>query len=412
MPTVLTPHITPQTHPLRFLLYLEWVLIGLVIVSELALIRLRLPHDPKLNLLGLGLFLLMGLRLPQRSPVKETYTLLAGGLTLLLSWMGGLRLFQLLYVVMVTRNCLMFAGWQRSLITVIAWVLCGWTQWQRLQYFALFRRAAFVERVGALWLSFVLLMGLVFLFLQLLVTAVLQERQSREQLAVTNAQLREYALRIEEMATLQERNRIARDIHDSLGHSLTVFNLHLAAALQLLDSDPDEAKQLLTEAKQLGSIALRDVRQSVATLRSNPLQGQSLEEAIATLIDDFQRSTGVTPNFRYRVNLPLPDQLETAVYRIVQEALTNICKYATATQVNLWIQTDLSIPTNPTLHLRIRDNGKGFVATQTTSGFGLQGMQERTLALSGQFNLVTAPGKGCQIQTIFPICLCSEPHQQ
>jgi signal transduction histidine kinase len=107
-----------------------------------------------------------------------------------------------------------------------------------------------------------------------------------EELAVANAQLREYTLRIEELATVQERNRIARDIHDSVGHALTVLNLHLEAALKLWQTDPESATEFLTEAKQLGSHALKEVRQSISTLRVDPLVGLSLPDAIADLVED------------------------------------------------------------------------------------------------------------------------------
>jgi signal transduction histidine kinase len=252
-------------------------------------------------------------------------------------------------------------------------------------------------------LSFAILFGLALVFLQLLVDAVLSERQSREKLAITNdkleranAQLRQYALRIEDIATLQERNRIAREIHDSLGHSLTVLNLHLEAAWKLWNSDLDEATEFLVEAKQLGSTALNDVRQSVFALRSDPLESQSLEEAITSLSENFRRSTGVSPKSSITVSYPIPAEVKTVVYRIVQEALTNICKYAAATEVKIQICTTTD------LHLVITDNGKGFNFNQNTTGFGLQGMRERTLALGGKFEVVTFPASGCKIIVNLP----------
>jgi signal transduction histidine kinase len=195
------------------------------------------------------------------------------------------------------------------------------------------------------------------------------------------------------VATLQERNRIAREIHDSLGHSLTAFNLHVEAALRLFNSDPEEAKELLVEAKQLGSNALQSVRESVGTLRSNPLQGKSLTAAITQLTEDFARSTGITPDVSMQTPMPLPDDQAIAFYRISQEALTNISKYAQATTV--------SIAISPT-QLQITDDGRGFDPTQTTSGFGLQGMQERTSAIGGEFQLVSAIGRGCTVVVTVP----------
>lgn len=385
---------------LRFLLYLEWILLGIVALSEI-LPRLpfgQLTRSPLLNLVGLGVFALMGLRLPSRPAAKSLYTTVELGLFLLLTTVGGIRLFTLLCVVLIVRNCLVFEGYVRSAVATIAVVLCISLQAQRFRTLELFRTAIFVDRGGFLLLSFAVMFGLIVIFLQALVNAILAERRSREELAIANMRLRQYALRIEDQATLQERNRIARDIHDSLGHSLTACNLHLEAALRLLQTDPKEAKTLLIEAKQIGSTALQDVRQSVAALRTNPLQGRSLDQAIATLIEEFRRSTGITPICQIALYAPLATDIQITVYRIVQEALTNICKYAAATAVDIALQTS-----SDRLQVIVQDNGQGFDPNQTTTGFGLQGMQERTAAIAGTFELTTTPQKGCRIAATFPL---------
>ena len=388
-----------QRHPLRFLLFLEWVLLGTVAVSEVVGISpFQVPRLPGLNLVGLSLFALMGLRHPDRRWVRFTYTAVELGLVLVLSFVGGIRLFHLLYLVLVIRNCLIFDGWTRSSISAIAFILCTWIQTYRFQNLPMLRSVILPERFGLIWFSLALLFGLVVLFLQLLVNAVLAERRSRDRLAAANEQLRRYALRIEDQATLQERSRIAREIHDALGHSLTVFNLNLEAGLRLLNSDPAEARELLTEAKQIGSQVLQEVRQSVAALRSDPLQGRSLPEAISTLVADFQRSMNLVPTCEFAIDQPIPNEIKTAAYRIVQEALTNICKYAAATQVTIQIRT-----TSTALEVKIQDDGMGFDRQQNTTGFGLQGMQERTLNLDGSFEVITAVGAGCRIASTFPL---------
>jgi len=389
-----------REYPLRFLLYLEWILLGIVAISEFFPRSPfgQLPRSPLLNLIGLSIFVLVGLRLPSRPVAKVLYTAFELGLLLLLTTLGGIRLFTLLYVVLIVRNCLIFDGHYRSAVAAIAVGMCISFQAQRFRSLELFRALVSVDRGGFLLLSFAVMFGLIVIFLQALVNAVLAERRSREELAIANTRLRQYALRIEDQATLQERNRIARDIHDSLGHSLTAFNLHLEAALRLFQTDPEEANALLLEAKQIGSTALQDVRQSVAALRSDPLQGRSLDQAIATLIEAFRRSTNLTPSYRMAVDKPLASDSQITVYRIVQEALTNICKYAAATAVDITIQTN-----GDRLQVTVQDNGKGFDPNQTTTGFGLQGMQERTAAIAGSFELMTAPQQGCKIRATFPL---------
>ncbi|NJR50623.1 MAG: response regulator [Leptolyngbyaceae cyanobacterium CSU_1_3] len=203
--------------------------------------------------------------------------------------------------------------------------------------------------------------------------------------------------RIEEMVVIEERNRIARDIHDSLGHSLVALNIQLEAALTLWQADPDRAQSMLVEAKQLGSEALQAVRESVSAIRSDPLQGQRLEGAIVTLAEEFYHLTDVLPACQIDLSQPLPNPINHVVYRIVQEGLTNICKHAAATIVEIQIQT-----TDAGLSLTLRDNGRGFQSAQPVAGYGLQGMQERAEAMGGQLEIVSQPGAGCQINAHFP----------
>jgi signal transduction histidine kinase len=197
---------------------------------------------------------------------------------------------------------------------------------------------------------------------------------------------------------VEERNRIARDIHDSLGHALVALNIQIETALTLWQDNPDTAYEFLREAKQLGSNALQAVRESVSDMRADPLQGQLLEKAIATLTQEFHRTTGILPECQLDLSQPLSNSVNTVVYRIVQEGLTNICKHAAATAVQIQIQTNPAVG----LLLRIQDNGKGFRVDANRAGFGLQGMRERTIALEGQLEIVSEPGAGCCITARFP----------
>lgn len=232
----------------------------------------------------------------------------------------------------------------------------------------------------------------------------LQLQEQNRRLQQTEAELRraleqERALnqRIEEMVTLEERNRIARDIHDSLGHSLVALNIQMQTALTLWRTDPDRAHLYLVEAKQLGSEALQAVRQSVSAIRSDPFQGQLLEGAIANLAEEFYHLTDVLPECQVDLSQPLDNSVNHVVYRIIQEGLTNICKHAEATLVQIQLQT-----TDAGLSLSLQDNGKGFQLEQPLLGYGLRGMQERVVAIGGQLEIVSEPGVGCRITANFP----------
>lgn len=397
--------IHPRNHPFPFLLYLEWALVAIALVAELAPAPFRDSRYPVLMMASMAGFGLMGLRLPVgRLLPKVLYTALEFGLVGIVTATGfrGLRLFPFLYLVLVIRSCLMFKLPGRLMVAAIAFGLFLLALMRRVNHMGV-RVPDFVQdRVRPLIVGFALngalLFGLALLFVLLLVNALLAERESRNQLTSANDQLRQYALQVENLAMVQERNRIARDIHDSLGHSLTALNLQLEGALKLWDSNPDRAHQFLTEAKRLGSTTLQDVRRSVATMRTDPLQGRPLEDAIASLCANVQQSTGVLPSLTVQLATPLSAEIRNALYRIVQEALTNASKHAAATQISIALtQTPIA------LELTIQDNGRGFAPEQTPTGFGLQGMRERTLALGGAFTLDSSPGKGCRIQVQIPL---------
>jgi signal transduction histidine kinase len=246
-------------------------------------------------------------------------------------------------------------------------------------------------------------------FILLLMNTILSERKSKEELASANKKLRKYALKIENQATLEERNRIAREIHDSLGHSLTALNLQLETGLKLWQSNPEKAKEFLTRAKALGSTALQEVRDSVSAMRSyrdssgvshniKPWQGESLEKAIIALLNDVKHSTDVAPLHIINLEYSLDNDISVPIYRIIQESLTNICKYAKASEIKLEL-----FMMSGELHLQIQDNGVGFNPEQNTTGFGLQSMRDRAMALGGNLEIETSPGHGCMITVIIPL---------
>ncbi|MBD2388491.1 sensor histidine kinase [Cylindrospermum sp. FACHB-282] len=394
-----------KNHPFRFLLYLEWILLAIAVLT--AMLPSPSPRFantvPELAIFSLTIFGLMGLRLPtSNNIVKITYTACEILLLLLTGAYGGrtARLFPFLYIILVTRSCLIFQQLGRLVVTCLSFILFLLTLNYRSPKFPLPPQVQerLQERFWFFTLSLVLLFGLSLVFVLLLMNTVLSERQSREKLAIANEKLREYALQIQNQATLEERNRIAREIHDSLGHSLTALNLQLETAVKLFPSNPTKAQMFLARAKELGSKALQDVRQSVSTMRNHPLQEQSLEQAIGILAEDFHRSNGVLPIYQINLIYPLPTEISTAIYRISQESLTNISKYAKASAVKL----ELTM-TAENLRLIIQDNGRGFDLQQNSTGFGLQSMRDRTLALGGELKINSAHGCGCQIIVDIPL---------
>ena len=386
----------------RLLLNLEWLLLVTALFMEV-LLPFQLSRSLLLRVGAIVCFGLMGLRLPTgKLQTKLLYTALEFGLILLPITQNGFfnRSVFLLCLVLVMRSCLVFR--RSGQLVVLGLSLLSYTT-------LLLAKPINPEKFKlAIWdwrLSNALLFSLTLIFALLLINALLSERQSREQLEIvyqeletTHAQLRQYALRIEDQATLQERNRIAREIHDGLGHTLAAQTIQINNALIFWKAEDNKSLTFLKQAKQLGAEALLEVRKSVSVLRSNPLQGQSLEIALKKLLTDFQRTTGIDVTSNIYLPLSLSAEVNTSLYRIVQESLTNISKHAQAQSiiVSLYFQEGM-------IHLAIEDNGTGFNPTQNTTGFGLQGMRERAAALGGQFNLSSKPGSGCQINVSLPL---------
>jgi signal transduction histidine kinase len=237
-----------------------------------------------------------------------------------------------------------------------------------------------------------------------LVNKLLAERQIRQQLALAHEQLQEYSAKIEDLAAVQERNRIARDIHDSLGHALTSLNIQLQTAGKLWQKNPNQAHFFLAQAQKLGTIAMKEVRQSVGTLRADQGDNQPLEVKLQALIDNFRSGTGLNIRSKIADCPQLLPQIEKTIYRIVQEALTNIAKYAQATEVEIELEI-----TEEKMYLTVQDNGRGFNLNQQPTGFGLQGMQERVNAVQGHLQIKTSPSSGCKIIVEIPLSRVTEP---
>lgn len=390
------------TYPsFRLLLYLEWLLLATAAFMEV-LHPFRSFWSPLLRVGAIALFGLIGLRLPTvRLGRKLLFTALEFSLILLPIVCEGLssRSSFLLFLVLLMRSCLIFR--QPGQVTVLGLALISYS-WLILSKPIL--REKVIATVWEWRLSNVLLFGLTLVFALLLINALIAERQSREELeiahdklAITNEQLRHYALRIEDQATLQERNRIAREIHDGLGHTLAAQTIQLNNALLFWKSENEKALEFLKQAKQLGSEAFLEIRKSVSVLRSHPLQGLSLESAIDKLLQDFQRLRAIEVSKSILLPVPLSQEMNTTLYRIVQESLTNIHKHADATMVTVGLQQHAG-----QIHLSIFDNGKGFDPAQNTTGFGMQGMRERVAAAGGQFAIYSESGNGCRISVSLP----------
>ncbi|WP_165360827.1 sensor histidine kinase [Candidatus Chloroploca sp. Khr17] len=234
--------------------------------------------------------------------------------------------------------------------------------------------------------------------------ALLQERRAREEtqhllheLAEANDQLTRYAAEVAQLATMRERNRIAREIHDSLGHYLTVIGVQLEKAIAFDAVNPEEAGLAVKAAKGLTDDALTEVRSSVGALRETD-ETFTLQSALNVLVQNMQRS-GLSVNVRWRGDEEgFSEQQLLTLFRAAQEGLTNVQKHAGAQQVLIEVSLDAETAT-----LRLADDGIGFDwQAMQTGGYGLQGLRERVELVQGEMTLDRSPAGGVQMVVVLP----------
>jgi signal transduction histidine kinase len=220
-----------------------------------------------------------------------------------------------------------------------------------------------------------------------------------EDLQEAHGQLQEYALRVEEMAVLEERNRLAREMHDTLGHRLTVASVQLEAAQRLCPTDAERAAGLVGTVREQVREALAELRITVATLRTPVQEDLQLRSSLRRLMDQFEEVTGLTVNRVLPEELPpLPNAHRQALYRAAQEALTNVQKHARARQV--WLVLAVG---DGAVSLLVSDDGRGLAAGSGGDGFGLQGLRERAEQLEGELHLEPRQGGGTQLSFRLPL---------
>jgi signal transduction histidine kinase len=388
-----------QPQPFRFLLYTEWLMLGScgVMAAIEAWQRQSIPVQHILILMSLGL---MGWILPSgKTPLRYLYTAIEIGLIFYGTTLGYLHILPTLYLIVLIRSCFLFEPPGRWIVAGLSLMLFLVHQAQYRQMISpLMLPNVQQQQIWMHQVAEVLMFGLGLFFVSQLVNTLLAERRAQEQLSLAHEQLREYALQIEDLAAVQERNRIAREIHDSLGHALTTLNVQLQTASKLWQHNPIEAKPFLDQAQRLGRVAMQEVRQSVHALRADVTAEEPLEQALATLVQEFGQSTGIEVSTRINLQMVPPAPMSKTLYRVVQEALTNICKHAEATFVQLDLQQ-----TADHISLSISDNGCGFQLQTKSGGFGLHSMRERVVALHGSFRVETKPGAGCCILVELPL---------
>ena len=219
------------------------------------------------------------------------------------------------------------------------------------------------------------------------------------ELQTAHQQLQEYANRVEELTIMEERNRMAREMHDTVGHRLTVSAVQLEAAQRLIAKDPGRAEQIVVTVREQIGEALDELRQTVAALRAPVEEDLCLDVSLQRLAEQFRQGTGLSVELEIPDELPeLPPQHRRALYRAAQESLTNVQRHASAS--NVWMQLQRQ---DEAIVLYVSDDGVGILPKLEVAGFGLKGLQERAAQLGGDFHLTPRPGGGTQATFFVPL---------
>jgi signal transduction histidine kinase len=381
------------------------------IISLTLIERLTLPNVTPV--LVMELVLLVLLVLPQVPRILGRWfvplTLLWGLVPILIGfywWPSENPLqnpFAIFFFVM-----LVLVAWQYPFRYVLAYVL-GLTLYQLWLFRPLTNMPVSVD---VSWL--VLQAAMMLLVGYVIVQLVSIQREQRtalarayEQQAAANARLQRYAATLEELTISRERNRLARELHDTLAHSLSAVTVQLEAVRSLWDLDPGAARELLEKADKTARRGLTEARRALRDLRASPLQDVGLALALRELAETAAERTGAALELHIPEQLgdELPPTVEHGVYRIAQETLENVVRHAEPRLIVVRLERNAG-----NLAFTVEDDGRGIdtagvEASENSSQdqLGIQGIKERANLIGGQLQITSRSGQGTRIDLTVPL---------
>ena len=299
----------------------------------------------------------------------------------------------------------LFRLWALLPLLMIALVPIAW-QYEFQSVFVLFAGLGLVESAHMVWLNGAispdLLMPLFSIFIRIvtlnLVGLMISElvhtqREQRRKLMRANLQISSQALMQEQLAVSRERNRLARELHDTLAHTLSGLSVQLEAIHTVFPPGNKEIAIMVDTALVTARTGLEDTRRALKSLRAEPLEDMGLRLAVNELVSSIQSRSML----KVAVDFPEGTKIfskeeEQSIYRIIQEALENVVRHAQAEQV--WVRLHIQ---NRQWQLSIRDNGSGFDTDQGLTGnegYGLRGIREHAEMMGAEFKMLSTPAEG------------------
>lgn len=251
-----------------------------------------------------------------------------------------------------------------------------------------------------LWIGMPIARLLMFTLLGFIIVRMMSvQREQRAFLTKANTQLARYASTLEQLTVSRERNRLARELHDTMAHSLSAVSVQLEAVDSAWDVAPEKARMLLHKAQAQTRSGLTETRRALQALRASPLEDLGLSLALRNLAETTAQRAGLKLQLSVQPELKqLTPDVEQGIYRVAQEALENVVKHAGATQVEVSLRQDAEHTT-----LLVRDDGCGFHLENIHENghYGLQGMQERAQMMGAALDVITAPAQGTTVRLLW-----------
>lgn len=225
------------------------------------------------------------------------------------------------------------------------------------------------------------------------------QHEQRLRITETYNHLANYSLTMEQLAISRERNRVARELHDVLAHTMSGVAVELEGVKTNIETNPERASELLDHSLTALRQGLTETRQTLHDLRSAPLEDFNLANSIRDFIESLSNQEGIIFDIRIEGNYgELPSEISHCYFRIAQEAINNIMIHSQASAVEVSLDCK-----DKRLQMFIRDNGIGFdpLKVDQLTSYGLLGMRERAELIGADFNLSSKPGSGTEITLVY-----------
>ena len=323
------------------------------------------------------------------------YIIAQGTMAFIISWMAGqVGIIFGLYMGLLGEAVGLFGLNRRGLLSAIFYLSL-----------ATVNATQIMDLIAVGWM----LLGIVpmVFFVVAYVTLYMRQNDAREQaqtllaeLEVANRQLSEYAAQVEDLTLVNERQRMARELHDTLSQGLAGLILQLEAADAYLTKErPERAHKIVQDAMGQARETLSNARRAIGDLRSSVDGFDGLEQALGAEVKRFEQATGLPCEFDIQLKGQLSESIIETSLRIVSEALTNVARHAQASRA--WVQVK---EISEQVFLEIRDDGQGFDSkTIQTGHFGLLGMRERVRLVGGTIDMTSGAGSGTTIKVCLPL---------